>query len=216
MFCSRTVVFHFRKQAFSSGTIATTLWRVSSPAAETGTRARTRRAIVEAAIAVLSKSPSASLGDVAAAARVGRTTLHRYFPERSDLLTAIGREALEQVDAARLRARVDDGPADAALGRLCEEYFELGDVLTLMFTEPQTMADPIWEQDTESDKALFALVERGHAEGTIDPGLPPLWMQQVLWSLLYVAWDHVRTHGARKHDALALCLRSLRNCVAPG
>ena len=43
---------------------------------------------------------TASLGDIATAAEVGRTTLHRYFTERSDLLSALTRHALEQVVAA--------------------------------------------------------------------------------------------------------------------
>jgi hypothetical protein len=100
------------------------------------------------------------------------------------------------------------------LRRLCEELFELGDVLLLIFNEPQTMADPMWQEETESDRALFALVERGHAEGTIDTVLPPTWVQTTLWSLLSAAWDQVQNHGARKHDALALCLHCLRKVVS--
>ncbi|MEU1179064.1 helix-turn-helix domain-containing protein [Streptomyces sp. NPDC005820] len=59
----------------------------------------TRRAILDAAITLLATDPTASLSEVAAAAGVGRTTVHRYFPERSDLLAAIG------VDRRRSRGR---------------------------------------------------------------------------------------------------------------
>jgi AcrR family transcriptional regulator len=69
-------------------------------AAESGTRARTRRAILDAAVVLLAGDPTASLGDVAAAAGVGRTTVHRYFPERSDLLAAISTDVLDKVEAA--------------------------------------------------------------------------------------------------------------------
>ena len=50
---------------------------------EGGPRTRTRRAILEAAMVVLAENGTASLADIASAAEVGRSTLHRYFPERS-------------------------------------------------------------------------------------------------------------------------------------
>ncbi|MGV9308874.1 MULTISPECIES: TetR/AcrR family transcriptional regulator [unclassified Nonomuraea] len=183
-------------------------------AVETGMRARTRRAILDAAVATLSKDPGASLSDVAAAAGVGRTTIHRYFPERSDLITAIGNDVLERIAAATARARPTEGPALQALDRLCQEYFELGDGLMLAFTEPQLVASDMWEEETPSDRALIELIERGQAEGAIDAELPADWMQQVVWSLLYSAWQHIRDSGASKHEALGLCLRSLRKAVA--
>ena len=58
---------------------------------------------------MLSRDPR-SLGEVAAAASVGRTTLHRYFPERSDLLAAIAVHPLEQVAAATERAGLETAP----------------------------------------------------------------------------------------------------------
>ena len=96
----------------------------------TGSRARTRQAILDAAVEVLARNPSASLGDVAVAADVGRTTLHRYFPERGDLITALHALADERLERATARARLEEGPAVAALQRLCREYFDLGDVLS--------------------------------------------------------------------------------------
>ena len=74
---------------------------------ESATRTRTRQAILAAAVTVFARDPSASLGEVAAAAGVGRTTLHRYFPERSDLLAALAVHVLEQVAAATERAAPD-------------------------------------------------------------------------------------------------------------
>ncbi|MFI0422672.1 TetR/AcrR family transcriptional regulator [Spongiactinospora sp. 9N601] len=183
--------------------------------AETRTRTRTRRAILDAAVAVLSKNSGASLSDVAAAAGVGRTTIHRYYPERSDLVAAISRDSLDKIETATLRARLGEGTATEALDRLCQEYFELGEVLTLLFNEPTLMQGPEWEEESESDRTVLRLVERGHAEGSIDPEMPPEWVQNLLWGLLYIAWEHARASGAPRHMALALCLRSLAKSIAP-
>ncbi|MER5217834.1 TetR/AcrR family transcriptional regulator [Streptomyces sp. NPDC002838] len=182
--------------------------------AESGTRARTRRAILDAAVALLATDQTASLGDVATAAGVGRTTVHRYFPERSDLLAAIGADVLDKVAAATERTRLDDGPALKALERLCQEYFELGDALTLMFDSPQLMSWSGWDEETAADRALTHLIERGQAEGTIDAGMATDWIRNVLWSLLYSAWELARSSGTPKHTALTLCLRTLRKAIA--
>ncbi|MFB4314801.1 TetR/AcrR family transcriptional regulator [Actinomadura sp. 21ATH] len=181
---------------------------------ESGTRTRTRRAILDAAVAVLSADATASLGDVAAAAGVGRTTVHRYFPERSDLLTAIGADVLDKVAAATDRARLGDGPAPQALERLCQELFELGDRLTLLFDTPQLADWSGWEEETDADRALAELIERGRAEGTIDPEMDAAWVQNVLWALLYVAWEQTR-EATPKHRALTLCLHTLRKAISP-
>ncbi|MCQ6554070.1 TetR family transcriptional regulator [Streptomyces sp. C10-9-1] len=183
--------------------------------ADSGTRTRTRRAIVDAAVALLARDSGASLADVAAAAGVGRTTVHRYFPERSDLLAAIGADVLEKVEAATAAARLDQGPAPEALERLCQEYFELGAGLTLMFDSPQLMTWSGWDEETPADRALSRLVERGRAEGTLDAELTPEWVQSVLWSLLYSAWELSRRREASKHTALTLCLRTLGKALAP-
>lgn len=188
----------------------------TNPVAETGTRARTRRAILDAAVMVLSRNPAAPMGDIATAAGVGRTTIHRYFPERSDLIAALSRDILDQIAAATKSARLEEGSALQALERLCHAYFSLGDSILLAWNEPQFMTGPEWQEETESDRALLRLVRRGHAEGTIDPALPPQWVVEMLWTALYAAWEHIRSNGATEYEALSLCLRTLRKIAAAG
>lgn len=185
---------------------------------ETGTRARTRRAILDAAVQTLTRQPSASLGDIAVAANVGRTTVHRYFPERADLIAGILADAEEKISESTARARLDEGPVPAALSRLCAEYFEHGDVFMLLFTNPALMAEMNWEEETEDDLALLRLVQRGQTEGTVDPDLPAEWLQQLLWALLYTAWesagDFSPTNQMSRHEALRLCLRTLEKAIS--
>ena len=50
---------------------------------------RNRERIVEAAGRLLAQSPAASLTDIAAAAGVARSTLHRHFPDRRSLEEAL-------------------------------------------------------------------------------------------------------------------------------
>src|SRR5690606_32804216 len=133
---------------------------------ETPARARTRGAILEAAARVLGRDPAASLGEIADAAGVARSTLHRYFPERADLLDALGDYVEERVTQATARARLDMGPAPAALARLCQVYFETWDLWMLRYTRIalEGCEDPVDPQEVDAD--LLTLVERGHAEGS--------------------------------------------------
>ncbi|MBK1783184.1 TetR/AcrR family transcriptional regulator [Prauserella cavernicola] len=186
-----------------------------SDTAETGTRARTRRAILDAAVTVLSQDISASLGDIAATAGVGRTTMHRYFPERSDLLAAISLDALEQADAAATRARLDDGPGADAVNRLCQELFEVGDPLMLLFNNPQLMTGKEWEEESDFDREVMRVVERGRSDGSLDPDLDAAWALQVVWALLYSAWMHSLESGVPKLTALSLCLRTVDKAFRP-
>ena len=50
---------------------------------------RNRERILDAAERLLERSPSATLADIAAAAGVARSTLHRRFASRGDLLAAL-------------------------------------------------------------------------------------------------------------------------------
>lgn len=184
-----------------------------------GSRARTRQAIVDAAIEVLGRNPAASLGDIAAAADVGRTTLHRYFAERAELLAAVGAEGSARLDRATAQARMAEGTGASAVRRLCQEYFDLGSLLSLLFTEPALTAGPATDGPATNgpggcDPEFAAMVERGHRDGTIDPELPADWVQSLIWSQLYAGWAYLAETGASRHEVLRLILRTVDGAIA--
>jgi TetR/AcrR family transcriptional repressor of lfrA len=175
---------------------------------DTGSRARTRQAILDGAITVLARNPAAPLGDVAVAAGVGRTTLHRYYADRTELLTALRAEAEARLTAARVRARISDDTGGAAVRRLGQEYFDLGDLLSLLFNE-QAAFDAPAPSGGSCDPEFEAMVQRGHADGTIDPSLPVDWVQSVLWAQLYAGWSYMAEFQVSRHEALRLVLHCL-------
>jgi len=180
---------------------------------ESGSRTRTRQAILDAAIEVFARDPAASLGDVAAAAGVGRTTLHRYFAERADLTAALRDEAARRLAEAHDRARVADDTGAAALRRLCQEYFDLGDLLSLLFNEQLTIDDQ--GAGARCDGEFEAMVRRGHRDGTVDPELPAPWIVSLIWSQLYAGWAYIAEHSVSRHEALRLILRCVAGAVTP-
>jgi AcrR family transcriptional regulator len=175
------------------------------------TRNRTRQAILDAAIETLAQQPAASLGDIAAAAGVGRTTLHRYFAERSDLMSAVVTEAGERLTRATVNARLGDGTGAEAVLRLCREYFDLGAVLSLVFGEAQLLAgDDCFGPE---DDTFATAVARGHADGSIDARLPAAWLDNLMWAQLYAAWHYDTT--ASRHEVLELLVRSYAGALRP-
>lgn len=184
------------------------------PVTETPTRTRTRTAILNAAISLLLRNPSASLGEVADAAGVARSTLHRYFPERADLVAAMKMFADHQMADATARARLTEGTAAEALVRACHEYFDEWDTFMWSFVESLKGDDESCENGVTFDLELAAVIERGYADGTIDPCLPNAWIQQTMWAVLYSAQEYVR-QGESRHQSLNLTLQTLRKVIAP-
>lgn len=181
---------------------------------ETRTRARTRRAILDAAVDVLGENRAAPLSQVAIRAGVARSTLQRYFPERADLITALGDYADELANEATDRARTTEGTAIEAFSRLVSEYFALRKVSMLAFAGDDTAEERDEEECGPSDLALYELVERGHEDGTIDPRITPLWAQQLLWSSLYAGWLYVTAAKVPAFEAHNMCLLSLVKALA--
>ncbi|MGW5878683.1 TetR/AcrR family transcriptional regulator [Nocardiopsis terrae] len=181
---------------------------------ETRTRARTRRVILDAAVDVLAENRAAPLSQVAAHAGVARSTLQRYFPERADLITALGEYSDELAQEATERARTTEGPAIDAFSRLVSEYFELRRIAMIALGGEEQAQEYDEEACGPSDLALYELVERGHEDGTIDPRVTPLWAQQLLWSSLYAGWLYVNVARVPAFEAHNMCLMSLVKALA--
>jgi AcrR family transcriptional regulator len=74
-------------------------------------------AIVEAARQALAADPDASMQDVAVVAGLHRATVHRHFPTRLALVSAVRERAAAEAGAELRAARPSEGAARAALER---------------------------------------------------------------------------------------------------
>jgi AcrR family transcriptional regulator len=157
---------------------------MSEPAElRSGVRSRTRRAILGAAASVLARDRAATLADIADAADVGRSTLHRYFTDRQELIDAVVDDSLEALGQAVEEAALDQGTASEAIHRLIAAMVQAGDRLLFLYGDPRVLADR--GETTSSSQPLIQLIERGQAEGVFDPELSAAWIEHVLWALVY-------------------------------
>lgn len=171
---------------------------MTSPSIESGARERTRRAILDAAMLVLADHPTAALGDIAAAAGVGRSTVHRYYPERTDLLRALARHVHDLSNAAIERADPTSGPVDAALRRVVESQLDLGPIVLFVYYEPSILADP--ELAAYFDIGDEAIVEVLNRASTERPEYPPGWARRVFWALMQAGYEAAKDRHAASPD----------------
>lgn len=173
---------------------------------ESGVRGRTRRAILDAAMTVLSDNPAAPLADIASAADIGRSTLHRYFPERTDLIRALAVHVHALSTAAIAAADPRSGPAVDALRRVVECHLELGPIVSYIYTDPTVLsdADLMAHLDT-GDEAIIEVLDRAAGPTTTPPG----WARRVFWAMLQAGFDSAKHDGTPRHQIVDAIMASL-------
>lgn len=190
-------------------------------AERTKVRERTRLAILRAGIAVLSTDPSAPLGEVAARAEVARSTLHRYFADRRSLAREIAVFVDREYDAAMERALAAGGDGLECFRRLCLELTESLDVLTwwmnpgaaALCADGDAGEEADARQEDEPDPRIVDIVDAGHRDGTIDPLIEAVWVENLLWATLY-AFRMTPVQGASAFDLRNQAVRTLLKAVA--
>jgi len=178
---------------------------------DSGVRSRTRRAILDAAAAVLPTHPTASLGDIAAAAGVGRSTLHRYFPERSELLRALAMHIHSLSNAAIERAEPSSGAPLDALRRVVETQLDLGPIVPFIYNEPTIVADP--ELAAHLDTGDEVIVEVLNRVSSHPPSGPSDWPRLAFWALLDAGYLALRTHNASRVEIVDAIMTSLTSGI---
>src|SRR4029077_20825588 len=106
---------------------------VPQPVARRGPR-RPIPTLLDIAAEVLVDDPAASLAEVASAAGIGRTTLHKQYATREDLIRAVAHRALDVWDqAVSAASEADPG---GGLRALVTAMVQLGPQLAFLWRTP--------------------------------------------------------------------------------
>lgn len=175
---------------------------------------RSRSAVLQAATRVLLQAPATSLADLSATLGIGRTTLHRLFPTREDLLRAIAHDALDHLHqvyaAAGITRPPPQGPqARAALDRLVDRLIPLGPSLMFLLRSAELATDPeLARRVDDLDRAVHATVGAAVKHGDLDADVPTWWAVEALFASVYVAWEQIEHGRLAPLDAPALVTRT--------
>lgn len=181
---------------------------------ESSVRNRTRGAILAAAASVLARDRTATLPDIAAAAGVGRTTLHRYFPDRASLVEAAIEDSIHAIQQSVAEAALDQGSSPDAMRRAVAAMVAVGDRLLFLFGDPRILKGyGARDGVVPPDDPVIDLIKRGQAEGALDPEVSPSWIQHVLWVLVYRGCEDADRGELPRHGITATVIRTLENGI---
>ncbi|MEM7439945.1 MAG: helix-turn-helix domain-containing protein [Pseudomonadota bacterium] len=174
---------------------------------------KSQSAIIEAAFSVLSKTPAATLADIAKAAGVGRATLHRHFSGRADLISALARIAMAELDAAIDAATKDARSYSHGLELTLQASIQLADRQWFLANETFDNAPDIAAAYIASRKELEAAIDQAKKEGTVAVDLPTSWVAGTFEALIYVAWEQVQNEELTPKQATALAWRTFTSAM---
>jgi AcrR family transcriptional regulator len=180
---------------------------------------RAKPSLLQTATEVLVADPAASLGDVARAAGIGRTSLHKLYPTRHALLVALAKDGLDLLELTYREADLDvPGPeVAAALQRLVTALIPLGPRLEFLFRDRSLDAEPdLVERLDALDAPVRALVRRAQDEGVLATDLPVDWVVASVNALVYSAWELIASGRVAPVAAPGMVMRTLLGGLTPG
>lgn len=177
-------------------------------------RARTRQAILDAAAARWTHDPTASLSHVASAAGVGRATIHRYFPDRSALQSALVTDSWTTLLGTVREAQPSMGSAIEVIQRIVTAMVHEGDRVRYLFTATEgSPSDEDAGIAQTVDELILDEIKRGQHEGTLDSAVPPRWIELMIWSTVYTGLQAASDELVPRHGVEALIRRTLRRMI---
>ena len=191
-----------------------------------GSQARTRAAILAATASVLARNRSATLPDIADAAGVGRTTLHRYFADRERLIQEATVDSIRVIDETIAHAAIDQGPARDAMHRYINAIVSSsGDQILFLFRDTTTprysdrgrarrIGEPVNQPNREP---VIALIKRGQDEGAFDPELSVTWIEHALYALIRQGCEDANRGDMLRHTVAPTVIHTFeRGICTPG
>jgi AcrR family transcriptional regulator len=172
-------------------------------------RGPSRPPLLDVVAEVLVADPSASLAQVAEAAGIGRTTLHKHYATRDDLIRAVGHRAIDLWEAA-VDAVAGDGDRDGGLTALTAAMIRIGPQLAFLWRTPAF--DHLAEMGSRAlavESRTRAVLTRAQRLGLLAAGTPDWWLLNTFYSLVYVAAESVRSGDLAPRDAPDLVLATL-------
>ncbi|NUR59228.1 MAG: TetR/AcrR family transcriptional regulator [Catenulispora sp.] len=167
--------------------------------------------LLEVAAEVLVSRPAASLADVAEAAGISRTTLHKQYATREDLVRAVGVWATDMWEQAVARVAGQPGTKEG-LRQLFAVIVESAPHLGFLWRNPAFDEDEeLTQRYIAVELRCLAILERARTAGLIAASTPNWWMLQTMYGLAYTAWESVEAGKLAPLDAPDLVLSTLLN-----
>ena len=168
-----------------------------------------QRSLLDIAAQTLVARPGASLAEVAEASGVSRTTLHKHYATREDLLHAVGHRAIDLWEQAVDGVADLAGAPDGGLSALTAALIPSGPQLAFLWRTPALDDAQLHERSKAVEKRCLAVLERAQERGVLRAGVPDWWLLETFYALIYVAAESVSAGYLAPRDAPELALDTL-------
>lgn len=181
---------------------------------------RTVRTILEAAERVLTRDPAATMEEIAAAAGVARTTVHRRFSTREALIASLASWASRQLEAAVDEARPDTAPPLVALYQATTNVLRVKSSWGFAMDTALAKGGEVEEIQCRILDTCDRLFRRLRDSGALRADVDPVWARRVYYALIHEACQDVGTESGPDADTLATqlintLLRGVGTTAAP-
>lgn len=171
--------------------------------------------LFDAVAGALARQPGSSMKEIAEAAGVGRTTLHRAFGERTALIERVGRHVLADCERLFDEAGIDETPVMEAFDALVAAPLRLGKAYALLFTEPGVYRDTgLLAEIRSQDDRFERYFARGQAAGAFRSDLPPRWLVYSVGTQMTALWWAVDDGIVGARDAARVLRATLVGGIA--
>ncbi|MER7499212.1 helix-turn-helix domain-containing protein [Nonomuraea pusilla] len=174
---------------------------------------RTVRAILEAAERVLSRNPSASMEQIAEAAGVARTTVHRRFASRDALVAAMTAWATRRFAEAVDAAHPETTPPVVALYQVTANVLRVKIDWGFAMSRAASADPEAAKVHADVEARCDRLFRRAQAAGVLRADVDASWARRVYYALIH------ESAQSRDGDPDALAARlvdTLLRGVGPG
>lgn len=164
---------------------------------------RAARPLLDIAATVLVSDPAASLAEVAEAAGIGRTTLHKHYATREDLVRAVGHRAIDLWEQAVSAVSGEDG----GLRDLVAAMIPNGPQLAYLWRTPAfDHDDEIRAREAAVEDRCLAVLRQAQERGILSAAAADWWLLKTLYALIYTAAESVQAGRLAPRDAPELVL----------
>jgi AcrR family transcriptional regulator len=164
---------------------------------------RTVRTILEAAERVLGRDPAATMEEIAAAAGVARTTVHRRFSTREALIASLAGWASRQLEAAVDEARPDTAPPMVALYQATANVLRVKSSWGFAMGTALATGGEVEEIQCRMLDTCDRLFRRLRDSGALRADVDPVWARRVYYALIHEACQDVVAESGPDVDTLA-------------